>query len=67
MSKENQYLARAKKPQVYHILNGPDTLCRMVSTGGIKMARYRYLFDPMGLRLCHMCSKTKRESERGAP
>lgn len=38
-----------------HIWIGADTACRMASTGGLKLERYRFLAAAGERKICQMC------------
>lgn len=51
------FLVRRSGPQVAHLWDGLDTVCRMFSTGGMKPSRYDTTDGPGDLRICAMCAE----------
>ncbi len=50
-----RYLKRRHRPRVAHVWNGSDTLCRMASTGGLRLEKYVVSERMDGLVFCSMC------------
>ncbi len=55
MSLTQQYLVRKRKAKAAHLWTGFDSMCRMASTGGLKMEKYDLRDDAGELPICHMC------------
>jgi hypothetical protein len=55
-----QFLVRKRglKPKA-HYWNDGDTLCRMASTGGLKLSRYSLRESNDGKEICWMCLQRK--------
>jgi len=49
-----EYLAKKKKPAVFHYWYGSNTACRLWSTG-IMSKSYKLIHSTEGLRLCKIC------------
>lgn len=62
-----RYLVKRIRPQnprncIAHVMVGTDTVCRMLSTGGITRLQ-RYIETdrlPDGFTVCHMCKPSQR-------
>jgi len=58
---ELEYLVRKRPTGKAHYWEGIDTLCRMASTGGLQLRRYKVAANSGGRPVCHMCSNAKRK------
>lgn len=56
------FLLNTRHPHVLHIWTGTDTVCRMVSTGGIKLSRHHQFTPIIGEaeRVCKICSNLSK-------
>ena len=50
-----QYYFNPKKKTVAHIWKGEDTVCTMLSTGGMSAGRKQLFDSTLGRKVCLMC------------
>ena len=52
-----EYLTKINKKAKcsVHVWDGDDTLCRMASTGGLRMERFAIVQDKCGRKVCKNC------------
>ena len=50
-----EYLVRKRLTGKAHYWLGLDTACKMASSGGLNVKRYKVSGDTGGRRICHMC------------
>jgi hypothetical protein len=55
------FIRRKGKKQAAHIWDGTDTLCRMASTGGLKLSRFAVTDDKGEHDICHMCAVMQKK------
>jgi len=55
----NYLIRKQGKSKVAHLWNDRDTYCRMASTGGLNLKKYKIINYLNGYRICTMCNAVK--------
>ena len=56
-----QYYFNPKKKKVAHIWSGEDTVCTMLSTGGMSSGAKQLFESTQGRKICLMCQNNFRK------
>jgi len=68
MAVKVQYLFNPRKPKhKAHIWIRDDTICRMASTGGLKMDTHEVFDDNYGRDICHICNSKFTTNDKKNP